>query len=520
MPYCPDMTHRDVQIQELKEQLSAERRCVEDLQRKLVQARVLSHKEGGSSTQLQKEVQTLQDMLQKARENPSSQDFAALQERLREEEKKNILNSQTIGELQRALQNEGQGKHKELEILLQDERNDFQKIQHENKKLHQELQEAQLHGQQLEKGIAYLRTKADDLKSEKEALEQELAQRHTNTIESQELQDTKEELKAVQEQFSALKEIIAKQEAENTALKKEKSKQNSLSQELEELQGAILQAMQELTTLQEEGKAILQEKEAAVEALRQEKEQAEELVEENRRLKEESEKLAQQIEDLVGQHAAFGLLRRQLEEELSKQEQENKEKESLLAKRSDEIILLKGENGRLKEGHLKAEAAVQEKEGQLRLAQQHLAKKMKETAFLQDKCKEYENATQEAKGRVEGLQAKYTEAKLYAEQYEKEKGYLQTKLETEEKKWSSRIEELMLKNQEMSVRIRELQMVEDQYRRVQAIFAPAAPTFSPPPPVPYKVEPPLPPPSVENFDIFNTPSSKPKTRQSLFDETS
>lgn len=179
--------------------------------------------------------------------------------------------------------------------------------------------------------------------------------------------------------------------------------------------------------------------------------------------------------------------------EVQKLQAELLKQTELTGKLQEEFNAIGEERIRLERSKEALQTAVEEKEQALRLAQQHLAKKMKEAAYFNERCEETLKRANELQQALIESQAKLGTSQQNLELQISNERRVQEQLrdslktvEAQAKKWEEKYFQLHEKFQELDMRNRSLQGLEERHHQLQMILANLGTVVGNPGSSPYK----------------------------------
>ncbi|WP_249274103.1 hypothetical protein [Parachlamydia sp. AcF125] len=415
-----------------------------------------------------------------AQESPHLQAQAELTEENNEIKLKNLLSIQQLIEKHQSEQHEIQRKLdlalQQLEhyddsfALLQEENSQLkqmQKINSQNddkKMLEKRLSESHKHAEQLDRVIHFLRErleeanlearqlKEDYQKSQDLLLETTSEKEHVKSLLAEEQQaktEALEEVAALSDQFSALKNHVYEAERKLQEIQQEldtyKDRERSLREEaagLQHVKTELEAALQKETQLSHQVKA-----------------QSHEILTKFTQLKEEVEQLQSHTDQAALAHLAISSQLAQSQELLKEKEIKLKEIQQSLNAHTEE-----------KQKHdqilVTLQAQIQELEASLQSAELHLAKKVREIALYQESYEEQklnlqgmENTHRHDEEKIVELQQKIDASKQ-----------VEAQLEKRAKQWEQQYLEMHEKWQKAEIRNEELKTVEIKHNQMQTIL--------------------------------------------------
>lgn len=380
----------------------------------------------------------------------------------------------------------------ELEKALEMELTKASKLLEEKKQLSYQLSELRLHADHLEKGMNYLRGRADETKfectqlGEELSASQELTIKLTNDLKQayREIEALRQTVKTYEENFKNTHEEL---EASQINLQDSSSQLGVLHHELKALQ-AQLKYVKEFTAIQETEIGNLSNLVTDLNfQLDYEKKKSVSLKEAFEMEEKTQQELRNNLLVLNGELEEIRNIKAVLEKEnglLVYTEKRNLELEknlqdfhAVVADREKQFVELRRENIQLNENIKKLQQQNDDNFAQLQIAQQHLAKKVRENSQLSEWIEERSNQNNDLQDQNSDLQAKLADSRREFESVSQQQRMLQDQLkesiengEISNRRWEEKYFAVYDKWVEAEAALKELRKYEEKYHQAQALL--------------------------------------------------
>lgn len=421
---------------------------------------------------------------------------------------------------------------------------------------------------QLERVVAFLRNKADQMELEQKELLKKIESLETQTAQTpqndERLQELEEELSALQAQLESLCKMSKAKDEQKQLLEKTAAEQleliGTLNRELESQRQMVTGSLQEFKeerrkkeeqdhqriialeaeiaqerSMKSDGFHTLEEREKTLEFIRAQLESKQ----------KEADDTFKKLQEQLIAHQELVQFTEELKVKMQKAEDLRRQAQDALSQRESQVESLNAQVANLARSLSDQEETAQqamsertEQESRLRVAQQHLAKKVRESTLLAEKNEEIRLKAAELEASLENAKNKQLELQTALDSEANHQKRLQEQYhetlkshESQTARWEARYLEIHQRCQDLESRNRELRYLEERFNKMQqAISQLSAIVGSPhpltiqeseiyPPPkeiADMQMAPPAAPCVTIQPSLFEAQTAQPRFKESLF----